>query len=97
MIGLHRYANANFTGFSPQVLDLVSSGVVPLHTVRDIPGTLYGLYTWLCHTLCHDLTLYRDVTRRVLNVVLAAREPLTRSVVWESVRTRDDTIQVTLC
>ncbi|XP_070799799.1 ankyrin repeat domain-containing protein 50-like [Pituophis catenifer annectens] len=58
-----------------QVLDRVVEELVPLQEVRHIPGTLSGLYLWLCqHLFPHNQFA---LIRPVLEALLAAPRPLT--------------------
>ena len=47
---LHIKSNGCFL-YLERVLDGVSDGCIVLREVRDIPGTLNGLYLWLCQRL----------------------------------------------
>ncbi|XP_077393477.1 uncharacterized protein ankrd50l [Festucalex cinctus] len=60
--------------FLERVLDGVAASVVGLREIRDIPGTLNGLYLWLCQRL-FPRRLFSFV-KPLLNVILAAPAPL---------------------
>lgn len=47
---LHIKSNGCFL-YLERVLDGVAEGCIVLREVRDIPGTLNGLYLWLCQRL----------------------------------------------
>ncbi|XP_041937519.1 ankyrin repeat domain-containing protein 50 [Alosa sapidissima] len=70
--------------FLQRVLDGVGAGLVGLREIRDIPGTLNGLYLWLCQRL-FPRRLFALV-RPLLNALLASPRPLTPvqlyAVVW---------------
>lgn len=73
--------------FLEQVLDGVSSGLVGLREIRDIPGTLNGLYLWLCQRL-FPRRLFVHV-RPLLNIILASPRPLKLEELFTAARTRD--------
>lgn len=73
--------------FLERVLDGVSSGLVGLREIRDIPGTLNGLYLWLCQRL-FPCRLFVHV-RPLLNIILATPRPLNLEELFKAVRTRD--------
>ncbi|XP_068186093.1 ankyrin repeat domain-containing protein 50 isoform X2 [Antennarius striatus] len=73
--------------FLERVLDGVAGALVGLREIRDIPGTLSGLYLWLCQRL-FPRGLYVFV-RPVLNVLLAAPRPLTPQQLFTAVWTHD--------
>lgn len=73
--------------FLERVLDGVAAALVGLREIRDIPGTLNGLYLWLCQRLFpRGLFLY---VRPLLNVLLAAQRPLTPQQLFTAVWTQD--------
>ncbi|XP_076857757.1 uncharacterized protein ankrd50l [Brachyhypopomus gauderio] len=73
--------------FLERVLDGVSRGLVGLREIRDIPGTLNGLYLWLCQRL-FPRRLFVHV-RPLINVLLAAPRALTPEGLYTAMRTRD--------
>ncbi|KAM9804709.1 uncharacterized protein ankrd50l [Neosynchiropus ocellatus] len=73
--------------FLEKVLDGVVAALVGLREIRDIPGTLNGLYLWLCQRLFpRGLFVY---AKPLLNVLLAAPRPLTLQQLFEVARTQD--------
>lgn len=76
--------------FLERVLDGVSAALVGLREIRDIPGTLNGLYLWLCQRLFpRGLFTY---IRPLLNVLLAAPRPLTSQQLFTAVWTQDTSL-----
>ncbi|KAI5621382.1 ankyrin repeat domain-containing protein 50 [Silurus asotus] len=73
--------------FLERVLDGVASGLVGLREIRDIPGTLNGLYLWLCQRL-FPRRLFIHV-RPMLNIILASPRPLTFEELFSAAQTRD--------
>lgn len=82
---LHIKSNGCFL-YLEKVLDGVAEGWVTLREIRDIPGTLNGLYLWLCQRLYPRKHFQRVLP--LLSVILAARAPLTPQEVQEAVSTR---------
>ncbi|XP_012723981.2 ankyrin repeat domain-containing protein 50 isoform X1 [Fundulus heteroclitus] len=76
--------------FLERVLDGVAAGLVGLREIRDIPGTLNGLYLWLCQRL-FPRRLFVFV-RPLLNVLLAAPTPLTTQQLFTAAWTQDTTL-----
>ncbi|GLD67035.1 ankyrin repeat domain-containing protein 50-like protein [Lates japonicus] len=73
--------------FLERVLDGVAAALVGLREIRDIPGTLNGLYLWLCQRLFpRGLFTY---VKPLLNVLLAAPRPLTPQQLFTAVWTHD--------
>ncbi|XP_035533137.1 ankyrin repeat domain-containing protein 50 [Morone saxatilis] len=74
--------------FLERVLDGVAGALVGLREIRDIPGTLNGLYLWLCQRLFpRGLFVY---VRPLLNVLLAAPRPLTPQQLFTAAWTHDN-------
>lgn len=73
--------------FLERVLDGVASGLVGLREIRDIPGTLNGLYLWLCQRL-FPRRLFVHV-RSLLNIILASQRPLNLDELFTAAQTRD--------
>lgn len=69
------------------LLDGVASGLVGLREIRDIPGTLNGLYLWLCQRL-FPRRLFAHV-RPLLNIILASPQPLKLEEIFTAAQTRD--------
>lgn len=76
--------------FLERVLDGVAVGLVGLREIRDIPGTLNGLYLWLCQRL-FPRGLFISV-RPLLNVLLAAPRPLTPQQLFRATWTHNTTL-----
>ncbi|KAB7501214.1 Ankyrin repeat domain-containing protein 50 [Armadillidium nasatum] len=81
---LHIKSNGCFL-YLEKVLDGVVEGWVTLREIRDIPGTLNGLYLWLCQRLYPRKNFHRVLP--LLSVILASRAPLTQQEVQEAVTT----------
>lgn len=73
--------------FLERVLDGVAHGLVGLREIRDIPGTLNGLYLWLCQRL-FPRSLFVHI-RPLLNILLASPQPLTADQLYTIARSRD--------
>lgn len=70
-----------------RVLDGVAANLIGLREIRDIPGTLNGLYLWLCQRLFpRGLFTY---IKPILNILLAATKPLTPQQIFAAVWTQD--------
>ncbi|XP_078514830.1 uncharacterized protein LOC144773580 [Lissotriton helveticus] len=72
-----------------RVLDGVSESFIVLREIRDIPGTLNGLYLWLCQRLFTRKQFAR--IQPLLNVMLAAHHPLTPEELYAAVWTKQMT------
>lgn len=78
--------------FLERVLDGVAAALVGLREIRDIPGTLNGLYLWLCQRLFpRGLFVY---VRPLLNVLLASPRPLTPQQLFTAAWTQDTSLGV---
>lgn len=78
--------------FLERVLDGVAAALVGLREIRDIPGTLNGLYLWLCQRLFpRGLFVY---VKPLLNVFLAAPRPLTPQQLFTAVWTQDTSLNL---
>lgn len=75
-----------------KLLDGVVDEFFTLDETQDIPGTLSGLYLWLCNRLFTEQQV--EKIRSVLNVILAAQRPLTDSEIFEAVWTKDTELTV---
>ncbi|XP_029497434.1 ankyrin repeat domain-containing protein 50-like [Oncorhynchus nerka] len=73
--------------FLERVLDGVAGALVGLREIRDIPGTLNGLYLWLCQRL-FPRGLFLQV-RPLFNALLASPRPLTTQVLYTATWTQD--------
>ncbi|XP_015219420.2 ankyrin repeat domain-containing protein 50 [Lepisosteus oculatus] len=83
---LHIKSNGCFL-FLERVLDGVVENFVAIREIRDIPGTLNGLYLWLCQRLFPRKLFSR--VQPVLNVLLATPHPLTLNELYTAVWTKD--------
>ena len=70
-----------------KVLDGVADGFISLQEIRDIPGTLNGLYLWLCQRLFVDTEF--SCVQPIFNVILAARRPLTETELYSCIYNND--------
>ncbi|XP_054279760.1 ankyrin repeat domain-containing protein 50 isoform X1 [Macrosteles quadrilineatus] len=77
---LHIKSNGCFL-YLERVLDGVAEGCIVLREVRDIPGTLNGLYLWLCQRLLSNKHFSK--VRPLLNIVLASERPLSEEQVCQ--------------
>ena len=81
---LHIKSNGCFL-YLEKVLDGISENFIVLREIREIPGTLYGLYLWLCQRLFTKKQFAK--VQPILCLLLASRSPLTGpryliSIVW---------------
>ncbi|XP_050528543.1 ankyrin repeat domain-containing protein 50-like isoform X2 [Daktulosphaira vitifoliae] len=70
---LHIKSNGCFL-YLEKVLDGISDGCVVLREIKDIPGTLNGLYLWFCQRLLNSKHFSK--VRPLLNVVLSSQKPM---------------------
>ncbi|XP_063806870.1 ankyrin repeat domain-containing protein 50-like [Pseudophryne corroboree] len=82
---LHIKSNGCFL-YLERVLDGVSEGAIVLREIRHIPGTLNGLYLWLCQRLFSGRQFCQVQT--LLNVILASPSPLLPSELHQAVWTK---------
>ncbi|XP_029107890.1 ankyrin repeat domain-containing protein 50 [Scleropages formosus] len=73
-----------------RVLDGVVDNFIVLREIRDIPGTLNGLYLWLCQRLFVRKQFAK--VQPILNVMLASRRPLTAEELYRAVWTKNTTL-----
>ncbi|XP_061648535.1 ankyrin repeat domain-containing protein 50 [Phyllopteryx taeniolatus] len=78
--------------FLERVLDGVATSLVGLREIRDIPGTLNGLYLWLCQRL-FPRRLFSYV-KPLLNVILVAPAPLTPKDLFTALWTHDKLLSI---
>ncbi|UYV60376.1 ANKRD50 [Cordylochernes scorpioides] len=83
---LHIKSNGCFI-YLEKVLDGVAENFILLREVREIPGTLNGLYLWMCQRLFGKKQFQKVLP--ILNVILVARRPLTEEQLHYCVRTRN--------
>lgn len=69
--------------FLERVLDGVAGALVGLREIRDIPGTLNGLYLWLCQRLFPRRVFVQ--IRPLLNVLLTTPRPLCPQQIFTAV------------
>lgn len=81
---LHIKSNGCFL-YLEKVLDGVAENFIVLREIREIPGTLNGLYLWLCQRLFSKKQFVK--VQSLLNVILAAKLPITQDILYKSVRT----------
>jgi ankyrin repeat protein len=86
---LHIKSNGCFL-YVETVLNGVADGCLQLKEVRDIPGTLNGLYLWLCQRMFAKNSF--ATVQPVLNVMLAARRPLTAMELYSCMYTTDTSL-----
>ncbi|XP_041120719.1 ankyrin repeat domain-containing protein 50 [Polyodon spathula] len=75
-----------------RVLDGVVENFIMLREIRDIPGTLNGLYLWLCQRLFVRKQFAK--VQPILNVILAACRPLTVMELYHAVWTKNMSLTV---
>ena len=83
---LHIKSNGCFL-YLEKVLDGVAENFIVLREIREIPGTLNGLYLWLCQRLFVRKQFAK--IQSILNVILAARRPLTELELYYCAYTRN--------
>ncbi|XP_017877196.1 ankyrin repeat domain-containing protein 50 isoform X3 [Ceratina calcarata] len=81
---LHIKSNGCFL-YLEKVLDGVAENFIVLREVREIPGTLNGLYLWLCQRLFSRKQFAK--VQPLLNVILAAKLPITQEILFKCVKT----------
>ncbi|XP_068122575.1 ankyrin repeat domain-containing protein 50-like [Hyperolius riggenbachi] len=82
---LHIKSNGCFL-YLERVLDGVSEGSILLREIRHIPGTLNGLYLWLCQRLFSGRQFCQVQT--LLNAILASPSPLSPLQLHKAVWTK---------
>lgn len=80
---LHIKSNGCFL-YLEKVLDGVSDSFIVLREVREIPGTLNGLYLWLCQRLFNRRQFAK--VQPLLNVILAAKCALNDVLLYDIVK-----------
>ncbi|XP_014296196.1 ankyrin repeat domain-containing protein 50-like isoform X1 [Microplitis mediator] len=88
---LHIKSNGCFL-YLEKVLDGVAENFIVLREVREIPGTLNGLYLWLCQRLFSRKQFAK--VQPLLNVILAAKLPITQDILYKCVKTAHTTITI---
>lgn len=80
---LHIKSNGCFL-YLEKVLDGVSNNFIVLREVKEIPGTLNGLYLWLSQRLFNRKQFAK--VQPLLNVILAAKCPLNYDLLYDIVK-----------
>jgi ankyrin repeat protein len=80
---LHIKSNGCFL-YLEKVLDGVSDNFIVLREVREIPGTLNGLYLWLCQRLFNRRQFAK--VQQLLNVILAAKCALNEALLYDIIK-----------
>lgn len=80
---LHIKSNGCFL-YLEKVLDGVSNNFIVLREVKEIPGTLNGLYLWLSQRLFNRKQFAK--VQPLLNVILAAKCPLNHDLLYDIVK-----------
>lgn len=80
---LHIKSNGCFL-YLEKVLDGVSDNFIVLREVREIPGTLNGLYLWLCQRLFNRRQFAK--VQPLLNVILAAKCALNEHLLYDIIK-----------
>lgn len=80
---LHIKSNGCFL-YLEKVLDGVSNNFIVLREVKEIPGTLNGLYLWLSQRLFNRKQFIK--VQPLLNVILAAKCPLNHTLLYDIVK-----------
>ncbi|XP_064076065.1 ankyrin repeat domain-containing protein 50 [Vanessa tameamea] len=70
-----------------KVLDGVADGFIALREIREIPGTLNGLYLWLAQRLFHGRRFNK--VRLLLDVLLAARCGVTEDMLYKCLLSKE--------
>lgn len=83
---LHIKSNGCFL-YLEKVLDGVAENFIMLREIREIPGTLNGLYLWLCQRLFVRKQFSK--IHPILNVILASRYPLTDQELFLCAKTKN--------
>ncbi|CAG7833658.1 unnamed protein product [Allacma fusca] len=83
---LHIKSNGCFL-YLEKVLDGISENFIVLREIREIPGTLYGLYLWLCQRLFTKKQFSK--VQIILSILLASRKPLRDEELFLCLQTRN--------
>jgi len=83
---LHIKSNGCFL-YIEKVLDGVSDNFILLREIRDIPGTLNGLYLWMCQRLFTRKQFSK--VGCIMSVLLASRKPLLEEELFLSLQMRN--------
>ncbi|PSN47818.1 Ankyrin repeat domain-containing protein 50 [Blattella germanica] len=88
---LHIKSNGCFL-YLEKVLDGVAENFIVLREVREIPGTLNGLYLWLSQRLFNRKQFAK--VQPLLNVILASRKSLTQDQLYQCVWTANTSMSI---
>ncbi|CAH1132121.1 unnamed protein product [Ceutorhynchus assimilis] len=88
---LHIKSNGCFL-YLEKVLDGVAENFIVLREVREIPGTLNGLYLWLCQRLFNRRQFAK--VQPLLNVILAAKCALNEALLFDIVKVNNSKITI---
>ncbi|KAL1502534.1 hypothetical protein ABEB36_007665 [Hypothenemus hampei] len=88
---LHIKSNGCFL-YLEKVLDGVAENFIVLREVREIPGTLNGLYLWLCQRLFNRRQFSK--VQPLLNVILAAKCALTEPLLFDIIKVNNSKITI---
>jgi len=86
---LHIKSNGCFL-YLEKVLDGVAEKFIMLREIREIPGTLNGLYLWLCQRLFVRKQFAK--IQPILNAILASRTPLSEQELYSCAKTRNTSL-----
>lgn len=86
---LHIKSNGCFL-YLEKVLDGVSDNFIVLREVREIPGTLNGLYLWLSQRLFNRRQFAK--VQPLLNVILAAKCSLNEALLYDIIKVNNPKI-----
>ena len=86
---LHIKSNGCFL-YLEKVLNGVAENFIMLREIREIPGTLNGLYLWLCQRLFVRKQFSK--IQPILNVILASRRPLSDEELFYSVQIKNTSL-----
>ncbi|XP_030754817.1 ankyrin repeat domain-containing protein 50-like isoform X3 [Sitophilus oryzae] len=86
---LHIKSNGCFL-YLEKVLDGVADNFIVLREIREIPGTLNGLYLWLCQRLFNRRQFAK--VQPLLNVILAAKCALNEALLYDIVKVNNSKI-----
>lgn len=67
-------------------MDGISENFIVLREIREIPGTLFGLYLWLCQRLFTKKQFSK--VQPILCILLASRTPMQESEIYACLQTR---------
>ncbi|XP_076117972.1 uncharacterized protein LOC143085486 isoform X2 [Mytilus galloprovincialis] len=83
---LHIKSNGCFL-YLERVLDGVSENFIMLREIREIPGTLNGLYLWLCQRIFGRKQFTK--IQPIINVILASNKPVNSKDLFDCVHIKN--------